>query len=172
MFLGRIFTEEDDRGKVRLVIEPIHQEYLKTHNIGYGVDSGVVLPGRILRIGSRSTIRKDSSISPTTQVLISPEAKQLLSFLISNKNPNRIDTIINETLTLVRESYGFGSIEFCPNDGFKLVIDENTKIYSANMDLQPKVLDDMVLADNELLKKLDMSGPIDEKEIFAEQEKE
>ena len=173
MFLGRIFTEEDGTGKVKLVIEPIHTEYTKMHDIGpYGVESGVCLPGRILRAGKDSDVMQNAGISPTTQVLISPEAKQLLLFLISDKNPNIIDRVFDKTLTLKIKPYGHGSIVFVPNDGVRLVIDENTKIYSLDVDLQPDVLNDMVLADNELLKKLDMSGPIDENEVFREQAKE
>ena len=109
-----------------------------------------------------------TEIKPSTNVVCSQEAKQMLKILLDLKNPNLIVSKFDGELALFRNNtplYCDSGLRFCFRPDklgeTKKTIKPNGKIYlSVEYGMDDDVLDDFKIADNEFIKKLDISNPV------------
>lgn len=118
-----------------------------------------------------------TEIKPSTNVVCSNEAKQMLESLLEPQNPNLIVSRFDGELALFRNNSPLShdsGLRFCFRPDklgeTKKTIKPDGKIYlSAEFGVDLEVIDDFRIADNEFIKNLDISKPVDEADItFAE----
>ena len=109
-----------------------------------------------------------TEIKPSTNVVCSQEAKQMLKILLDPKNPNLTVSKFDGELALFRNNTPLSrdsGLRFCFRPDklgeTKKTIKPNGKIYlSVEYGMDYAVLDDFKIADNEFIKKLDISNPV------------
>ena len=118
-----------------------------------------------------------TEIKPSTNVLCSPEAKRMLENILEPRNPNLVVSRFDGELALFRNNEPLrldSGLRFCfrPNKlgETKKTITCGGKVYlSVKFGFDLNVLDDFKIADNDFIKKLDISKPVDDAVIpFAE----
>ena len=114
-----------------------------------------------------------TEIKPSTNVLCSPEAKRMLENILEPLNPNLVVSRFDGELALFRNNEPLrldSGLRFCfrPNKlgETKKTITCGGKVYlNVKYGFDLDVLDDFQIADNEFIKNLDISKPVDDVDI-------
>ncbi len=114
-----------------------------------------------------------TELKPSTNVVCSLEAKQRLQSLLDPKNPNLIISKFDGELALFRNSkplWRDSGLRFCfrPDrlgETKKIIKPNSAVMLSVKFGFDFDVIDDFKIAENEFIKNLDISKPIDESDI-------
>ena len=114
-----------------------------------------------------------TEVKPSTNVVCSPEAKHRLQSLFDPKNKNLIVSKFDGEFALFRSCkplWRDSGLRFCfrPNrlgETKKTIKPNSTVMLNVGYGLDLDVMDDFRIADNEFIKNLDISKPVDESDI-------
>ena len=127
---------------------------------------------KVMPDGSRRIVPM-TEIKPSTNVVCSPEAKRLFTSILDPRNPNLTVSRFDGELALFRNNaplYRDSGLRFCFRPDklgeTRKIIKPNGKVYlSVKFGADLDVLDDFRIVDNEFIKNLDISKPVDEEDI-------
>lgn len=143
-------------------------DYLVFESVKEPVEYQVYIAGDYLNWRGETMHDDYNSVSPTTQVAISKEAKEAIGKLYSYLNPNFVAAFFEGDVKITYGPRGpedlRGRISFIPEEGTSRlrvnIHGKATLCYQNGFDM--RALDYMKIYDNEFLKALDISVPFDD----------
>lgn len=154
MIYAKIYLEKTDK-----------ESFLVFESCPIGDDIHCRLAGKYTSTYGATTTRERTTISPASSVAISPEAREQLFSMLNDKN-DKISILgffgdfeFSKNNYTNQTTFGFKPDNIQPSK--KLSVDQKFSICSKN-GIDVSIINHMTLTDNEYLKNLNLSQPINE----------